>query len=268
MYRSEYMKIEKEGHIGHLILARPERLNAMDRSFFRSMAEAMEFIQKDDEIWVVIISAEGKAFSAGTDLKELGNLLSGVGAKDRHGLKDLIKELQAGFNAIEECNRPIIAAIHGYCIGGGVDLIAACDIRIATKDAIFSIRETKMAIVPDLGTVQRLPYIIGHGFFRELAFTGRDFGAEEAYRMGLITHICDDIQKLMEKAKEIAEEIIECPPLTVRALKEAILFSRDHDIKAGLDIVAHINAYNIPSEDIFEAISAFKERRRPKFTGN
>lgn len=268
MYRSDYIRTEREGHIGHIVLSRPERLNAMDREFFRSMREAVEAIEEDEEVWVVILSAEGKAFSAGTDLKELGSLLGGVGARERHALRSLIKELQLGFNAIEACSRPVIAAIHGYCIGGGVDLISACDIRIATRDTIFSIRETKVAIVPDLGTVQRLPHIIGHGHFRELALTGRDFGAEEALRIGLITHMCEDINGLMKKANEIAEEIASCPPLTVRALKEAILFSRDHGVKAGLDMVAHVNAYNIPSEDLFEALAAFREKRRPKFSGS
>ncbi|MFN3534912.1 MAG: enoyl-CoA hydratase-related protein [Desulfatiglandales bacterium] len=267
MSNSEYLRLEKEGNICNLVLSRPERLNAMDRGFFQAMGNAFEEIGKDEEIRAVIISGEGKAFSAGTDLKDLGNFLQGVGAKDRRALRGIIEELQAGFDAVEQCDRPVIAAIHGYCIGGGVDLISSCDIRIATRDAIFSIRETRMAIVPDLGTVQRLPYIIGHGYFRELALTGRDFGAEEAYRMGLVTHLCKDKGELMEKAREIALEIASCPPLTVRALKEAIIFSRDYGVRAGLQVVAHMNAYNIPSEDLWEAMAAFKEKRRPRFLG-
>jgi enoyl-CoA hydratase len=267
MFKNKHMRLEKEGNICHLILTRPERLNAMDRGFFTSMRQAFELIEADEDTWVVIISAEGRAFSAGTDLKELGGLLTGVGARDRHRLRALVKELQSGFNAVEECTRPVIVAIHGYCLGGGVDLISACDIRIATKDAIFSIRETRMAIVPDLGTMQRLPHIIGWGRFKELALTGRDFGAKEALEMGLITHMCEDVNSLKEKAKELALEILKCPPLIVRAVKEAITFTRDHGAKAGLDLVAHMNAYNLPSEDLFEAVAAFQEKREPKFKG-
>jgi enoyl-CoA hydratase len=261
------MKLVKEDRIGNLILSRPERLNAMDRGFFRSMKECLETIEEDEGIWVVIISAEGKAFSAGTDLKELGELMAGVGAKDRARMRKVIRELQEGFNAVERCTRPVIAAIHGYCLGGGVDLISACDIRIATRDAVFSIRETRVAIIPDLGTVQRLPHIIGHGYFRELALTGRDFGAEEALRYGLVTHVLGDREALLSKAREIAQEILACPPLTVRALKEAIIFSRENGTMAGLDLVAHMNAHQIPSEDIFEAMAAFREKRRPQFKG-
>ncbi len=263
----EYYNLEVQGHIGWVTLNRPERLNVMDRGFFKATWEVFGKIQEMDEVRVVIVKAEGRGFCAGTDLQSLGGLMQGVGAKERQATRRFIKELQGGLTAIEECDRPVIAAVHGYCIGGGVDFITACDIRIATKDAIFSIRETRMAIVPDLGTLQRLPYIIGHGYFRELALTGRDFGAEVAYRIGLITHVCNDRDELYQRAREIAEEIAHCPPLTVRATKEAIVFGRDNGVRAGLDYVAYMNAANIPSEDILEAVMAFKEKRAPRFKG-
>ena len=129
-------------------------------------------------------------------------MLSGKAADQREGTRKAILELQGGFNKIEQCRKPMIAAIHSHCIGGGIDLISACDIRIATRDAVFSIRETRMGIIADLGTLQRLPYIIGHGWFRELALTGRDFTAEEALQMGLITRICEDREALVCRGRK------------------------------------------------------------------
>jgi enoyl-CoA hydratase len=161
----------------------------------------------------------------------------------------------------------VIAAIHSHCIGGGIDLITACDIRIASRDAVFSIRETRMGIIADLGTLQRLPPIIGQGWFNELALTGRDFSAEEALNMGLITHICDDHQALNLTARNLADQIAACPPMTVQGTKEVILYNRDNGVDAGLRYVAQKNAAVLPSEDLVEAVTAFMEKRRPTFKG-
>ena len=161
----------------------------------------------------------------------------------------------------------MIAAIHSHCIGGGIDLISACDIRIATEDAVFSIRETPMGIIADLGTLQRLPFIIGHGWFRELALTGRNFSAQEALQMGLITRLCADREALYAEAEKLADRIAACPPLTVQGTKEVILYSRDNGIDAGLQYVAQKNAAALPSEDVVEAVTAFMEKRKPVFKG-
>ena len=146
-------------------------------------------------------------------------------------------------------------------------MICACDIRMATADAIFSIRETRMGIIADVGTLQRLPHIIGHGWFRELALTGRDFTAPEALQMGLVTRICNDTAALYEEAENLAAQIAACPPLTVQGTKEVILYSRDNGIEAGLQYVAQKNAAASPSEDLTEAVSAFMEKRKPVFKG-
>ena len=178
-----------------------------------------------------------------------------------------IMELQQSLTKIEGCRKPVVAAVHSHCIGAGLDLICACDIRLATRDAIFSIRETRMGIIADVGTLQRLPHIIGHGRFRELALTGRDFTASEALQMGLITHICEDRPALVKEAEKLAARIAACPPLTVQGTKEVINYSRDHGIEAGLQYVAQKNAAALPSEDLFEAIAAFMEKREPVFKG-
>lgn len=267
MSNNSPFKIEKDGYITWLTLNRPERRNAMNLAFFEALIQLFEGFDKDPDVRVVIIKAEGKSFSAGTDLPELASLLQGNGADFREEIRKKIIHFQEGMNAIEKCRKPVIAAVHSHCIGGGVDLISACDIRMATSDALFSIRETRVAIIADLGTLQRLPHIIGHGWFRELALTGRDFSADEALRMGFITRLCEDRDSLYEEARRLATEIAACSPLTVQGVKEVILYSRDHGVHPGLEYVAQKNASLLPSEDLKEAFQAFMQKRPPEFKG-
>jgi enoyl-CoA hydratase len=258
---------ETDGRVAWLTLNRPEKRNTMGTPFFKELSRHLESFDQDTDIRAVVIKAEGKSFTAGTDLAEAGSLLSGKAADQREDTRSSILALQEGLTKIEQCRKPVIAAIHSHCIGGGIDLISACDIRMATKDAIFSIRETRMGIIADLGTLQRLPYIIGHGWFRELALTGRDFTAGEALQMGLITRICEDREALYTEARNLAGLMAECPPLTVQGTKEVILHSRDHGVDAGLQYVAQKNAAALPSEDVMEAVTAFMEKRKPVFQG-
>jgi len=259
--------VEIDAHVAWLILNRPEKRNTMGTNFFKELSEHLDNLDKDAEVRAVIIKAEGKSFTAGTDLEEAGSLLSGQAADQREATRKKIMRLQEGITAIEHCSKPVIAGIHSHCIGGGIDLISACDIRIATEDAVFSIRETPMGIIADLGTLQRLPDIIGHGWFRELALTGRNFTAAEALQMCLITRICENRDSLYAEAKNLADRIADCPPLTVQGTKEVILFSRDNGIDAGLQYVAQKNAAALPSEDVVEAVTAFMEKRKPHFKG-
>jgi enoyl-CoA hydratase len=267
MSESAHFKVETVEHVAWLTLDRPEKRNTMGTLFFKELSEHFDRFDQDTAIRVVVIRAEGKSFTAGTDLMEAGSLLSGKAADQREGTRKAILGLQKSLTKIEQCRKPVIAAVHSHCIGGGIDLISACDIRMATKDAIFSIRETRMGIIADLGTLQRLPYIIGHGWFRELALTGRDFTAAEALQMGLITRICEDRQALVAEAGKLAGLIAECPPLAVQGTKEVILHSRDHGVHAGLQYVAQKNAAALPSEDVVEAVTAFMEKRKPVFLG-
>ncbi len=261
-------KMEQDGHIVWLTLNRPDDRNTMGLTFFEELTKHFHRFDEDSSVHVVVIKAEGKSFSAGLDLTEFGPLLSGgAGADVREELRRTILKCQEGLNAIEKCRKPSIAAVHSHCIGGGVDLLCACDIRIASKDAIFSIRETRMGLIADLGTLQRLPRIIGHGWFGELALTGRDFTAQEALQMGFVTRICEDPQRLYEEAKRIASHIAACPPLAVQGAKETILYSRDRGVEAGLHYVAQKNAAALPSEDVIEAVKAFMEKRTPVFKG-
>jgi enoyl-CoA hydratase len=267
MEKKDPFRIKKDGHIAWLTFNRPEKLNSMDFAFFEGIAAHFDNFDKDPEIRAVIINAEGKGFTAGLDLVDAGALLGNGSAVSRDITYRKIIELQESMNIIERCRKPVIAAVHGHCIGGGIDLLCVCDIRIASKDAVFSIRETRIAITADLGTLQRLPYIIGDGWFRELALTGRDFSADEALRTGFITRICENKEELEKEALKIATSIAENPPLAVQGVKEVILFSRDNGVYPGLKFVAQKNSALLPSEDLIEAVGAFMEKRKPVFKG-
>jgi enoyl-CoA hydratase len=267
MSETSQFKAEIDSHVAWLTLNRPEKRNTMGTQFFKELSEHLANFDQDAVVRAVIIKAEGKSFTAGTDLEEAASLLSGQAADQRETTRRNIMRLQEGITRIERCSKPVIAAIHSHCIGGGIDLISACDIRLATQDAVFSIRETPMGIIADLGTLQRLPHIIGHGWFRELALTGRNFTADEALQMGLITRICENRDALYAEAQKLAESIADCPPLTVQGAKEVILYSRDNGIDSGLQYVAQKNAAALPSEDVVEAVTAFMEKRKPIFKG-
>ena len=174
MEQLECFRLEKKDHLAHLIFCRPEKRNTMSLEFFRELKAVMEYIDSQEDLRVVLITAEGKSFTAGLDLMEAASLFNETNAGSRHQFRKIIMDLQESFNAVEKCRKPVIAAVHSHCIGGGVDLLCVCDIRLASQDAVFSIRETRLAMVADLGTLQRITPIIGDGWARELAFTGRD----------------------------------------------------------------------------------------------
>jgi enoyl-CoA hydratase/carnithine racemase len=260
-------KIEKEGYVTWLILNRPEKRNSMTEDFFTELEASFRLFDEDPGVRAVVIRAEGKVFTAGLDLVAAASLIGDGSAAYREGLRKRILAIQETISAIERCRKPVIAAVHGWCIGAGVDLLSACDVRLAAKDATFSIRETRIGIIADLGTLQRLPHIIGHGWTRELALTGRDFTAEEALKMGFITHLYEDRETLLTEAKKLADAIAGLPPLTVQGTKETLLQGRDQSVGAGLVYVAQKNAAMIPSEDMQEAVTAFLEKRQPVFKG-
>ena len=259
--------VKIDGHVAWLTLCRPERHNAMGMTFFKEVTGHFRSLDEDPSVRAIVICAEGKSFTAGLDLIEAGAILVAKGADDREVLRKKILELQESNNAIERCTKPVIAAVHGHCIGGGVDLLSACDIRLASADALFSIRETRIAIIADLGTLQRLPHIIGQGWFRELALTGRDFTAVEALQMGFVTRVCENREALIVAAGTLAKEIACLSPLTVQGVKEVINYSRDNGVYPGLAYAAQKNAAALPSEDLMEAVTAFMEKRDPVFHG-
>jgi enoyl-CoA hydratase/carnithine racemase len=267
MAEYECFRLEKREYVGHLILSRPEKRNRMSLKFFEELIRIFETIDEDEDVRAVLISAEGKSFTAGLDLAEAATLFTDPTAKSRHDFKRAIMRLQESMNVIDRCRKPVVGAIHSHCIGGGVDMACVCDIRLASEDAVFSIRETRMAMVADLGTLQRIGAIIGQGWTRELALTGRDFDASQALQMGFVTHVVPDRDALIKVGFEMTREIAQLSPVTVQGVKETLNFSRNFGAAAGLEFVAQKNAAILPSEDLMEAFQAFMEKRKPEFKG-
>jgi enoyl-CoA hydratase len=201
-----------------------------------------------------------------TDTAGAGSAAPSLAVRSARARADILR-FQAAITAVAACPKPVIAAVHGYCIGGGVDLIAACDIRLASADAIFSVREAKVAIVADLGSLQRLPAIIGAGHLRELAFTGKDIDAERAQRIGLVNDVASDADEVLKAARELAREIAANSPIAVQGTKAVLAANEGRTVAEGLDYVATWNSAMLVSDDLVEAMTAFMERRPPTFTG-
>jgi enoyl-CoA hydratase len=170
-------------------------------------------------------------------------------------------------SCIEKCQKPVIAAIHGYCVGGGLDIATACDIRLSTEDATFSLREAAVGIVADMGVLQRIPTIVGQGFARELAYTAKNISAVRAREILLVNEVFKSHKDLLKGAEKMALEIAESAPLAVRATKDVFNYGVGKSIDDGLKYVASLSANIIPSDDLTEAVAAFSEKRKPCFTG-
>lgn len=259
---------EKKAKVAEVFLNRPEKRNAMNPPFWPEIRDVFETIQRDPEIRAVVLAGNGKHFSAGLDLVASASIFKGSeGSGELDSLFHLILEMQESFNAIEECKKPVIAAIHGVCIGGALDLVAACDIRLASKDATFSLREAKLGIIADVGSLNRIPAIIGQGNTREMAFTGKDIDAERALRIGLVNEIYPDRESCLAAARAMAEEIASTAPLAVQGAKEVLNYCKDKSVREGLEYVAARSALVLKSADLMEAVAAFMQKRKPDFKG-
>jgi len=275
MSETEEIRIERHGSVAEVVLCRPEKRNAMSVRFFHEIRRAFEEIDADPALRAAILRAEGPVFSAGLDLKEAAEGIlttspekaSSSPASSNRALYESIRDLQDCFTAVERCRKPVIAAIRGRCIGGGVDLVTACDIRICSSDASFSIYETRVAIVADVGTLQRITPIVGRGMAREMAYTGRFVPAERALAFGLVTEVHPDAESLLAAAREMAEEIAANSPMAVQGTKRVLAYSEAHGLEEGLEHVAQWNTSFLRSADLAEALRAFAEKRAPKYTG-
>ncbi len=259
------------GHVAEVVLIGPGRNNAMGPDFWRELPLAFRELDRDDSVRAVLIRGEGRMFSAGLDLVAMagmfGEMATGGLAKPRTTFYDDVMAMQEACNSIEACRKPVVAAIHGWCIGGGVDVIAACDIRLAAADAKFSVREVKVAIVADMGSLQRLPGIIGEAATRRLALTGEDIDAARAEKLGLVSDVYADNDALLAAARELCAQIAANPPLVVQGTKRILNASRDLPRAAALEHVVVWNAAFLASHDLVEAMGAFMERREPHFQG-
>lgn len=270
---SDVFEVDLDGPIATLWLNRPEKLNALGMAAWRDLPKIMDALGVLDRVRVVVIAGRGKAFTAGIDLAEMGPFMAhgldvaGSAVGNRRAFYAELKKLQRAFSSIADCPKPVIAAVHGYCIGAGIDLITACDIRLAATDAVFSVRETKLAMVADVGTMQRLPHIIDPGRVAELVFTGKDFGADEAAVMGLVSHVYPDRDELLEHARNLAQDIAANSPLAVQGAKAILRANEGRTVADALDYVALWNTAFLHSSDMAEAIQAYVEKRPPDFGG-
>lgn len=264
--------VERNEHIVEVILRGPGKGNAMGPDFWREMPLLFAALDRDDDCRAVIVRGHGGHFSYGLDLPaimgDLGPLLSGEQlAAGRTRLLDRIADMQAACDRVARCRKPVIAAVAGRCIGGGLDLAAACDLRYCSDNASFSLREVRLAMVADIGSLQRLPPIIGEGHTRELAFTGRDIDATHALRIGLVNAVFADEAALLAASRDTAQQIAANPPQAVQGIKQVMNDMQGRPIAEGLRYVALWNAAFLQSKDLIEAITAFMEKRPPSFRG-
>lgn len=263
------IEVERDDHVATVWLNREDKLNAMGLEFWEDLPVIMDALGADETIRSIVIAGRGRSFTVGIDLVAFAPLFTGGAASvsERREAFATIKRLQHTFTSVADCPKPVIAAVHGHCLGGGLNLVAACDIRLAAADARFSLRETKLAIVADVGALQRLPAIIDAGRLAEIAFTGRDFDAAEAAEIGLVSRVYDDPPELIAAAHEMAHAIAANSPLAVQGAKAVLRAGRDRSVEAALDYVALWNSAFGASEDIQEAVAAYVEQREPRFEG-
>ncbi|NDK89012.1 crotonase/enoyl-CoA hydratase family protein [Gordonia desulfuricans] len=259
--------------IAEVSLIGPGKGNAMGPDFWRELPELFKGLDTDDAVRAVILRGAGKHFSFGLDLVSMAGDLAPVladnaKAKPRTEFHDMVRSMQAAITAVADCRKPVIAAISGWCIGGGVDLITAADIRYASADAQFSVREVRVAMVADVGSLARLPGLIGDGHLRELALTGKDIDAARAEKIGLVNDVYATPEELLEAARATAREIADNPPLVVQGIKTVLDHSRAPAQADSLRYVAAWNSAFLPSNDIGEAVAAVFEKRKPKFSGS
>jgi enoyl-CoA hydratase len=260
--------VQLTDHIAHVQLNRPEKMNAMNAAFWDEIIEVFNWADSTDAVRVVVLSGGGKHFSAGIDLALLASVANDLTqdvSRNARLLRRKILQMQASFNAVDQCSKPVLAAIQGYCIGGAIDLISACDMRYAADDALFSIREIDMGMAADVGTLQRLPRLIGDGMMREMAYTGRNVDAAEARRIGLVNRTFADLPQLLEGVFAIARDIAGKSPIAVQGSKRMISYMRDHRIDDGLEYVATWNAAMLQSPDLKRAMAAHMSKQKPVF---
>ena len=264
----ETLLVNVDNKVAHIQINRPDKANSMNQTFWQEIGAALMWADQSTEVRVIVLSGVGKHFCAGIDLDMLANICAtdqACAGRRAETLRHNILELQTQLNAIEKCRKPVIAAIHGACIGGGVDMIAACDLRYCTDSASFSVKEIDVGMVADVGSLQRLPHLIGDGVTRELAYTGRTINGEEAKNIRLVNQSFPNKDDMLASVMATANEIASKSPLSIRGIKEISLFARDHSVAEGLNYVATWNAGMLISDDLKETLAAKQQGRNPEF---
>lgn len=264
------LSVSLEAGVAELRLNRPDKANALSRPMWQELREAARDSDATPEVRVVVLTGAGRNFCAGIDLgmlAELENAEDGAECPGRAGeqMHATITDLQDVLTWFERCRKPVLAAVHGACIGAGLDLAVACDLRYTCADARFSVKEIDMGLVADVGVLQRLPRIVGEGVARELAYTCRGVSGREAAELRLANRCFDTPEELRKGALDIARELAAKSPLALRGTKRAINYARDHSVADALDQVASWNAATLRSADLREAVTAHLEKRPPVF---
>ena len=268
----ESVTVETKDQVAQVTLIGPGKGNALGPAFWSEMPDVFGELDADREIRAIVITGSGSNFSYGLDLPAMGGTLAplladGAQARPRAEFHAEILRMQRAINSVADCRTPTIASVHGWCIGGGVDLISAVDIRYASADAKFSVREVKLAMVADMGSLARLPLILSEGHLRELALTGKNIDAARAEKIGLVNDVFEDAEAALAAAHATAAEIADNPPLAVNGVKDVLDQQRISTVSESLRYVAAWNAAFLPSKDLTEGITAAMAKRRPEFHG-
>jgi enoyl-CoA hydratase len=266
----ECFELSDSDGVAHLQLARPDELNSMNTAFWRELPDAVRSIDADGRCRVLVVSSTGRHFTAGMDLEVFlgGGFLADPDEEKTRGnarTRGTALHLQESFTVFEKARMPVIAAVQGGCIGAGLDLITACDLRYGSADAFFSVQETNIGMTADVGTLQRLPRVVPEGVAKEMAYLGRRLPADRAYEVGLLNGLYDTHDELVAGALEIAAEVASKSPMAVWGCKQVINYSRDHTVADGLDYIATWQSGMFSTDDMAEAFGAKAEGREPEF---
>lgn len=265
----ESFNIEVKDHIAHVQFSRPEALNSMNKAFWLELPRCVHDIEANTDARVIVISSTGKHFSAGMDLGVFSDPksvpMSGDPGRMAENLRRVVLQLQDTLSSLEKVRLPVLAAVHGGCIGGALDLVCAADSRYCTADAYFTIKETELGMTADVGTLQRLPKLMPEGVVRELAYTGRKFGAEEAQRLGFVNTVYENQEAMLEGVMAIAAQIAANSPLAVTGCKEVINFSRDHSVEDSLKYMATWQAGMFRPGDMMKSFQAKAQKQAPTY---
>lgn len=258
--------------VAEVTLTAVEKGNRMGPAFWAEMPELFARLDADEAVRAIVLRGGAENFSYGLDVTAMAADFArlaapGAPASARKELLAVIRRMQLAISGAASCRKPVIAAVHGWCVGAGVDLITACDVRLCSRDARFSVREVKLAMVPDVGTLARLPAIVGEGAARELAFTGDDVDADRALRLGLVNEVYETPHALFEAARAMASRMARNSPLAVQGIKQVMNAASERHAAHSLETVALWNTAFFPSEDLLEAVRAFAEKRVAHFSG-
>ena len=272
-FSSEVVSIEKNGGVGTIWLDRPDKYNALNEAFWLAIPMALSALEADKDIRVVLVAGRGKHFCVGIDLVQ-----SGMGSHQRPaGESEAVANLrqlegttrfQDAMSSLAKCPLPVIAVIHGHCLGAGIDMITACDIRIASADSNFSVRETRIGLVADVGTLQRLPKVLNAGHVAELAYSAKDIDAARAEKIGLVNDVYDTAEAAYDAGMALANQIAANPPMAVRGTKFMLQQSETLTTEQSLLVNGMFTMMtSLRSNDLQESMLAFAEKRAPKYTG-